>query len=152
MLVYGHNGVIAPGGNIVPNDMLVRWIGARLGIDDFGPCVTIGVMQKGELIAVVLYNKYLHPNIEASIASTTPRWCTREHLRGILSYPFLELKCKRITATVPASLEKWRMRGLPRLGFRQEGYHPDVYEDGDAVTYGLLRKDAERWLQEEKSQ
>jgi RimJ/RimL family protein N-acetyltransferase len=39
---------------------------------------------------------------------------------------------------------------LCRLGFREEGYHPDALPLGDAVTYGLLRKDAARWLEDKE--
>jgi RimJ/RimL family protein N-acetyltransferase len=39
---------------------------------------------------------------------------------------------------------------LCRLGFKQEGIHPDALPDGDAVTYGLLRKDAARWLEDKE--
>lgn len=148
MLIYGHNGITAPIGNIVPNEWLVRWIGQRLGIADFGPCVTIGFVRHGKLQAVVLYNKYLYPNIEGSLASIAPSWCTREALHAIFSYPFLQLNCKRMTATTEATNQRTRAF-LCRLGFKQEGYHPDALPTGDAVTYGLLRADAARWLAEE---
>jgi hypothetical protein len=35
---------------------------------------------------------------------------------------------------------------LLRLGFRQEGIHTDALPMGDAVSYGLLAKDAAKWI------
>lgn len=145
MLVYGHNGIAAPGGNIVPNGWLVAWVSKRLGISDFGRCVTIGVMHHGDIVAVALYNKYLYPNIEITFVIASPHWASPGAVRGILSYPFKQLHCKRITATIEATNTKARAF-VTRLGFKQEGYHPDVFDHGDAVTYGLLRSDARRWM------
>jgi hypothetical protein len=147
-LIFGHNGdITAP--DAIPNRILVKWVSDRLGIPDFGNCVTIGVMHKGEIAAVALYNKFLHPNIEVTFVTATPRWASPGAVRVILSFPFNQLGCKRITATTEATNEPAR-KFLCRLGFKQEGYHPDVFATGDAVTYGLLRKDAARWLAKEK--
>lgn len=144
MIVYGQNGVIEPGA--VQNETLVDWVKERLGISDFGPCVTIGVVHKGDIVAVALYNKYLHPNIEVTFVIASPHWASPGAVRSILSYPFVQLNCKRITATTEATNQRARAF-LCRLGFKQEGYHPDVFANGDAVSYGLLRKDAVRWLE-----
>src|SRR5579859_588373 len=149
MIVFGHNGAVAP--DAIANDVLVRWVSERLGIADFGPCVTIGVQHKGEIVAVALYNKYLHPNIEITFAIGSPCWASPGAVRAIFAYPIIQLGCKRITATTHHKNEKARAFNV-RLGFKQEGYHPDVFEDGDAVTYGLLRKDAERWLKDRHEQ
>lgn len=138
MLVYGQDAA------------LVRWIGERLGINDFGPCITIGVLHSGEIVAVALYNKFIHPNIEVSFAISSPSWASPGAVKGILSYPFVQLNCKRVTATVSAENRK-AMAFLLRLGFRREGYHPDALPTGDAVTYGLLRKDAARWIEDVKT-
>lgn len=145
MLIYGHNGTVSYP-NAVPNAALVQWISDRLGIKDFGPCVTIGVVHDNQIVAVALYNKFLHPNIEVSFAISSPSWASPGAVRAILSYPFIQLHCKRVTATV--SSENKKARGfLLRLGFKQEGYHPDALPNGDAVTYGLLRQYAARWIE-----
>jgi len=127
---------------------LSRWAGDRLGIADFGPCATIGVIARGELVAVAVFHQYRHPNIEISFVTANKRWATPQTVWGIMRYPFIQLGCKRLTAITTAMNQSTRTF-LCRLGFKQEGYHPDVFEDDDAVTYGLLRKDAARWLAEE---
>ena len=116
---------------------------------DWGPAKAIGVVRRHEVVAVVVYNQWRHPNIEASIASETPLWASREALRAILAYPFIQLRCKRVTATTEATNQRARAF-LCRLGFREEGVHPDALTSGTAITYGLLARDAARWLKAEE--
>lgn len=120
-------------------------------IADFGPCVTIGVVHKGQIAAAALYNKYLHPNIEVTFVVASPHWASPGAVRGIIGYPFKQLNCKRITATTGSRNHRAR-DFLLRLGFKQEGYHPDVFANDDAVTYGLLRQDAARWIGDKKNE
>src|SRR6185437_8300979 len=138
MLIYGRDREIA------------RWVGDQVGIKDFGPCAAIGVARGDKIIAGAVFNRYAHPNIEATIATISPRWATPDVLRAFLRYPFDQLGCKRITAVTEITNQPARAF-LCRLGFRQEGIHPDAFTHGDGVSYGLLRKDAVRWLAEDKS-
>lgn len=136
MLIYG------------PKEYLADWAGKRLGIKDWGPCSTIGVIRGFEIVAVAVYNNYIWPNIEASIVSTDRRWATPDVIRVLMRYPFVQLGVKRLTSTTAETNQPARAF-LCRLGFRQEGVHPDALPDGTAISYGLLRRDAERWLAEE---
>lgn len=129
---------------------LSLWAGDRIGIKDFGPCAAIGVAHRGSIVAAAIYNNYRPPNIEVTFVTSSPRWASPGAIRAILAYPFKQLGCKRITAVTEASNQPARAF-LCRLGFRQEGIHPDALPTGDAVTYGLLRKDAARWIAEESS-
>ena len=136
MLVYGHDRELS------------LWAGKRLGLD--GPIrgydpVAIGVARGGAIVAVALFANHQGPNIEITFVTSTPRWASHEMIRGILSYPFVQLACKRVTAVTEACNTDARAF-LERLGFCQEGTHPDAFPSGDGISYGLLRKDAERWL------
>lgn len=121
---------------------VARWVGDRLDIVDFGPCAAIGFMRNDELIAGVVYNNWHHPSdpglIEASIASTTPRWCNRATLAVIFGYPFNQLGCRRLTATTEAKNQPVRAF-LCHLGFREEGVIRQGFPTDDAVVYGMLR-------------
>ena len=128
---------------------LARWAGDRIGVDDFGPCVAIGVAHRGEIVAAAVYNQYRHPNIQVTFVTSSPRWASPGAIRAILGYPFNQLRCKRITAITEATNQPARAF-LCRLGFREEGYHPDSLPSGDSVTYGLLLRDAARWTAGEK--
>ncbi len=111
-------------------------------------CRSFGVIRGAELVAIIVFSEFRPPNIEATIWSSTPRWASPAVLRAVMQYAFQTLGCKRITATTRATNQPAR-EFLCRLGFRQEGVHPDALPDGDAVSYGLLRIDAARWLAED---
>ncbi len=134
---------------VEPKDELVQWAKEQVGIADFGLCSPIGVTHKGNIVAVAIYNNYRHPNIEITFAISSPHWASRGAVRSILSYPFHQLGCKRITAITEASNMKAR-RFLEHLGFALEGYHPDVFAAGDGISYGLLRAAAARWIDDDK--
>lgn len=136
MLLYGHDVALS------------RWAGDQLGIRDWGPCSAIGVVARGNLVAAAVFHCYRDPDIEISFVTTDKRWATPQTVRGIMRYPFIQLGCKRMTAITGATNQSTRTF-LCRLGFRQEGYHRDAFHADDAVSYGLLRKDAARWLAED---
>lgn len=133
MLIFGHDAALA------------RWAGDRLGIADFGPCVAIGVAYNNEIVAAAVYNQYRPPNIEITFVTSSSRWASPGAVRAILRYPFVQLKCKRVTA-ITHGKNKAARDFLIRLGFKQEGLHPDTFFDDAAVTYGLLAADAVRWI------
>lgn len=139
MLLYGWNRELA------------AWAADRLGTPnhDFGPHVSIGVVHRDQIVAAAIYNEYRHPNIQVTFVTASPRWASPGTVKTILRYPFLQLGCSRITAITNATNQPARAF-LCRLGFREEGIHPDALPDGDAVTYGLLRKDAARWLEDKE--
>lgn len=136
MLIYGHDRELS------------LWAGLKLGYD--GPIrttepVAIGVARNGEIIAAAIFYDYRGTSMEVTFVTTTPRWASRENIRAILSYPFTQLGCRRLTAITEESNAPARAF-LERLGFRQEGIHPDGFPSGTGISYGLLRADAERWL------
>lgn len=126
------------------DEAVSRWVGVQLGIEDFGPLAGIGVARSGKLVAGAVFHNFNWPNIEVSFASTTPAWCTRQTIRSILNYPFIQLDCRRLTAITKATNQPARAF-LCRLGFEIEGFHPDTYPDGDAISLGLLRRKC-RWI------
>ena len=137
MLIYGQDVALA------------KWAGDRLGIQDWGPARAIGVVRHGSLAAVAVFHHYRHPDIEISFVTAHKGWATPQVVRGILRYPFIQLGCKRLTAITGATNQP-TSAFLCRLGFRQEGIHPDVFLTEDAISYGLLRRDAAKWLKEKE--
>lgn len=117
---------------------------------DWGKCTAIGIAQDGDLIAGIVFNNFCWPNIEASIASTTPRWCSRRNLAAIFAFPFRQLGCRRMGATTGLTNQTARSF-LCRLGFRQEGICHQAWPlsvanpTGDAVLYGMTPDEC-RWL------
>lgn len=136
MMVYGHDAALA------------KWAGDRIGVSDFGLCSAIGVIRDGDLAAVAVFHHFRFPDIEISFVTENPRWATPQCVRAIMRYPFIQLGCKRMTAITGATNQRTRAF-LCRLGFHQEGVHRDVFIDDDAISYGLLRGDAAKWLKED---
>lgn len=135
--LFGHDKAVA------------AWVGERVGIKDFGPCTAVGfVRDEDELIAGVVYNNWYYPHdpglIEATIASTSPRWCNRATLAVIFGYVFNQVGCRRLTATTEAKNQPVRAF-LCHLGFREEGVIRQGFPHDDAVVYGMLRDEC-RWL------
>ena len=124
---------------------VARWVGRLLEVTDFGVCSAIGVVRDGHMVAGAVFHQYRHPAIEISFASLDARWATRDAIRGLLRYPFVQLNCRRLTAISPEQREE-AIAFMVRLGFKIEGRHPDALMSGAAVSLGLLRADAERWL------
>lgn len=131
-------------------DTLVKWASDRLSLKSFGPCTAIGVVHRNELVAVAVFNEYRHPNIEITFVTSSPRWASPQSVRAIFAYPFKQLGCRRITAITEATNQPARAF-LCRLGFKQEGVHPDALPNGTAITYGLLARDAAPWLEDKPS-
>lgn len=138
MLIYGHDRELS------------LWAGQKLGYS--GPIGNhhhepraIGVARGGKIVAVAVFYDYRITSIEVTFVTTTPRWASRENIKAILSYPFVQLGCRRVTAITEEGNTSARAF-LERLGFKQEGIHPDGFETGTGISYGLLREAANRWL------
>ena len=67
---------------------------------------------------------------------------------AIVRYAFEQLQCKRITGTILKSNKKSR-RFAEQFGARLEGVMRDAHEQGDVCIYGLLKKDAAKWMRQE---
>lgn len=140
MLIHGHDAAVA------------AWVGRHVSpvIPDFGPCVAIGVAQGDAMLAGAVYNNWRHPNIEITFAMDSPKWASRRNIACILRYPFVQLRCLRITAFTAAGNDRARaFLTNPLIGFVQEGYHPHGFSHDDAVSYGLLRENC-RWVKPEE--
>lgn len=122
------------------------WVAKRAphAENGFRDYVAIGIAERGELIAGVVYNEYRGHSIHVSMASSTPRWATRGNLLAIFAYPFVQLKCERMTAYTGRSMSHVR-QFLERLGFQQEGIVRRGFADDDCVIYGMLKEEC-RWI------
>jgi RimJ/RimL family protein N-acetyltransferase len=132
-------------GMLVGHDAAVaQWVGERIGIRDFGAYTALGILSGDQLIAGVVFNNWRPPGIEVTMASTSPRWCTRSTLAAIFWYVFEQIGCKRLTALTEAKNQPVRAF-LCHLGFQQEGLLRYGFPTDDAVIYGMLKEEC-RWL------
>ena len=135
---------------LLNEDVLVsNWVGERIGIYDFGPCTTIGVVEGDRLIAGVVYSQYqpLVPSIEASCAADSRRWATRPVLDAIFRYPFETVEVERIQLSIGRK-NKHTRRFCEKLGFTYEGMGRKAGPGGqDLAVYSMLRHEC-RWIGE----
>jgi RimJ/RimL family protein N-acetyltransferase len=130
---------------------IADWVGKRLDITNFGPCTTLGIADEDGLIAGIVFNNYRSAiGMEASIASTSPRWCSRGTLAAIFGYVFDQVGCRRLTATTEAKNQPVRAF-LCHLGFREEGLLRHGFPQDDAVIFGMIREEC-RWLRTREGQ
>jgi RimJ/RimL family protein N-acetyltransferase len=114
---------------------------------DYGYKVyTIAVFDDDDqFVAVALYNNWVMRSCDIHLATVTPKWATREVIRVMATYPFLELNVNRVTAPIKANNVK-AQQFVQRLGFVQEGELKNFYEDGDSNLLFGLTKDKCRWI------
>lgn len=125
------------------------WAQARiphLFLDQLGPYVAFGIVDTSDTLrGAALYHGYapLYRGIEISFALESPRYLSRSVIHGIMSYPFDQLSCVRVTAATPGSKSAASARRfLETFGFKREGLARLGFGDfGHAVIYGLTRKD-----------
>ena len=129
------------------DDVFVPWICNQLSIRDPGKCVSIGIADDDRIVGAALYNGLqLDINakpllIEMSFATLDKRWCTRAIVFGLLSYPFSQLRVRRVQVTV--SKRNRTVRGfLTHLGFKYEGTGRLAWPSGgDACCYSMLSRE-----------
>lgn len=105
--------------------------------------VAIGLLDSfDKLVAGVVFEGYNYPSINMHVAADkmTPLFAA-----AIMDYPFNQLKCKRVTGIIEKRNKKSR-RFANHLGAKLEGVMVDASEVGDVCIYGLLAKDAQKWL------
>lgn len=107
----------------------------------FGASKTLAVVNdSGLIIGAVVYHNYdpWTRSIELSFASRHGHsWLTRAIICELLSYPFDQLSCVRITGCTPRKATSAR-RFLDKFGFKREGVVRRGFLDDDAIISGLL--------------
>ncbi|MFZ9326480.1 MAG: GNAT family N-acetyltransferase [Polynucleobacter sp.] len=120
---------------------VIDWVAKRVEEDGFGSgAIGIGLEEDGELIAGVVFNDYTGPGISMHVAAVPgKRWMTREYLWACFAYPFLQLKCNRVTGLVRTD-NIVAQKFDEHLGFKREGVLRRACSDGtDMIVYGMLR-------------
>jgi RimJ/RimL family protein N-acetyltransferase len=123
-------------------ERVMRFVAERVGEKELFNYTAIGLEKDGELVAGVLYECYTGISVHTHIASDGSRhWLTPAYLSSIFRYPFLQIRCSRITANVRADNCDSR-RFVQHLGFMQEGIMREGCADGsDLIIYGMLKRE-----------
>lgn len=135
------------------DQLVADWVARHIpGVENghsFSPCVAVGLMEGGELVAGCVYNNYRKgsQDIEMTFASVHPSWASRRTLKNFFWYPFIQLGCVRVTAIVAKKNKKVR-KFVERVGFKQEGVMRKAMNGvEDAVIYGMLSREC-KWIKE----
>jgi hypothetical protein len=133
--VYGHNEIVA---NFVAS--MIPECRAR----GFSNYRAIGVVDgDGRLIAGLVYHGYQPEagTIEISGAALPGQyWMTRETLRHMYGYPFLQLRCQMVINRVPADDER-QLRMMAVFGYSLVRIPRLLGRDRDAVIGTLTIED-----------
>jgi RimJ/RimL family protein N-acetyltransferase len=131
------------------DDRMLDWIAARIGIDPkawHGRARALGIVSAGEIIAGMAVGAWERGNVEISFAADSPRWATRDTIRRLMAWPFVQLDCHRVTTRIAASNAR-AIRFNEGIGFKREGVIRRGYSrTEDAVLLGLLRDEAPAWM------
>jgi RimJ/RimL family protein N-acetyltransferase len=124
-LLFGYDAAVAD------------WVGARIphvGAGGFGPCVAVGVVRGGDLVAGAVFHNEIKAYAigELSFAAATPRWATRDMIRGILAIPFVQYRWRRLTAITPHDNER-AIKLMAGLGFKREGVAREMFSSRPKV-------------------
>lgn len=109
----------------------------------FGAFSAIGVVsESGEPLAGVVFNEYKPQfrTMQITMVATSPRWATRNIVRSILAYPFLQVGVNKVWTATPHTNER-ALRFNKGIGFTQEATLAYQFGKSHAVICRLLRKD-----------
>lgn len=125
------------------NDLIGGWVTNLAGGSWFpGRGQTIGLVDEKGIAAGVIYEGHSGPNVYMHIATRPDlkaRWMTRKYLWMCFHYPFEQLQCRRVTASV-SSANKDCLKFIQNLGFRFEAILEGADKDGDLLIYVLWRE------------
>lgn len=125
-----------------------KWLEKELKQEFKQPYACMGIMDGSDLIAVTMYHDYvpLH-SIQASFASISPRWATRNTLRRMFAYPFRQMSVKIMYAIVAHKNTK-NNEIMKRIGFSLDGVIRNYYNEGeDDASWYSMKKNECKWLE-----
>lgn len=129
------------------DEMVKKWIIDKIDyVHNIDPCVTIGVISNHRLIAGVAYHDYQkrYGVIQISMAAISPMWARKIIIYGLLRYPFEQLCCYKVMASVKTDNVK-ALKTFRSVGFRQEAVLKHTYGKGQhAVIMEMLKPDYNR--------
>jgi RimJ/RimL family protein N-acetyltransferase len=130
---------------IVRDQRVVDFVAERIGGRP-EKCMAVGLERDGLIVAGALYERCNGHNVFFHGAGDgTRRWATREFIRALVRFPFVELNVPRMTAVVAASNLAARAFD-EKLGFVEEGRLAGAAHDGSDSIYMTLWRHSCPWL------
>lgn len=123
---------------IITGDEVTKWVSEH-SEGTFIPGLNpgIGLIRNGQITGGVAYDGYNGANINIHVASDgSKNWINRKFLWCVFHYPFIQLKCKRVTGVVP-SYNKAAIQFDEKVGFELETTLKDAHPLGDLLIYKM---------------
>jgi RimJ/RimL family protein N-acetyltransferase len=98
----------------------------------------IGVERDGEIIGGVVFEGWNGASMKIHVAGEGKYWMTREFLRTIFGYAFLQHKAKKLIGVVESTNTK-ALRFDLKIGFRVEAVIKDAAENGDLLLLTMTK-------------
>ena len=116
-----------------------KWVFDHFG-SHFDPlsATALGVESDGQIVGGCVYEKFAGQSLVMHCAGTG-HWLTREFLRAMFAYPFVQLGVKKVIGPVDSSNEQARAFN-EHLGFVPEAVIADGAPYGDLIMYTLTRQ------------
>lgn len=130
-----------------------NWVVERIPhVRDFEKYSAIGIMtDDGKPLAGFVYHEYFPEFglMQISAAADSAKWATRSSIKHILSYPFVQLKVRKLWTATP--LKNERALKLNRgIGFKQEAVLAHHFGEDHCVICRMFRKQYETLYKEVK--
>lgn len=126
---------------------MLAYLAGKLETDpeqlDDGPFEVFGIGRYGERLGAVLYTRFANGDITMTCAGEIG-WTSKAALRLMFAYPFVQLKCRRVTAVVHERNRAMRDY-CERMGFKLEGVKRQAIDGSDAYQFGMLREEC-KWV------
>ena len=115
---------------------VAKFVGDRVGSEVYPPYTCMGLGDENGIYAGVVFNCYTGADIHFTAAGS--RW-TRQFLREVWQYVFVQMKCLRMTAV---TRQPEVVRLAQRLGGEIEGRLRNHFGHGeDGIILGILKED-----------
>ena len=124
------------------HELIGRWMARNDGGFWRPGAKCLGLIRDGALVAGVMFDWYNGTSIYVSIV--VRGLVTREFLWAICDYPFRQLGCKVVIATV-AEGNRASRQFVEHFGFEYAGAIPDGDPSGDLLIY-TIRPNQCKWL------
>lgn len=122
---------------------VAEWVASKMDVPcHFEDVQVVYDTKDGELVAAVVYERYLDKRDIHMHVAAEGNWLTRRFLEHAFRYPFEKLGCTRVTGLVsdPEKIQFYQL-----LGFQVEGCLRQALPNGDLTIVGML-KDECRYL------
>ena len=132
---------------LMTGDVVSLWVATKLGITiDLDKTAGVGWTDvEGHLLMGAAFYNYSGRNMYIHVYCCPGHRLVPTFVAAMMDYPFNQARVQRLTGLIPAKSECGKALAI-RLGGVLEGTLRECLAEDDLLVYGLLKRDAARWL------